>query len=230
MRRVGGSAESETKSDSRALATTSRSTPLGYYEGLETALRELLIAKGLIKAVDIQRAVEALDAGSPAYGARIVARAWVDPAFKARLVENGNSAARELDCDAGPSRLIVVDNTPHVHNLVTSSLGVSYARALLGRPPAWYDSAAYRSRAVREPRRVLEEFGTDIPTYVEVRVHDGAADHTYLVLPVRPVGSENFSEEELAALVTRDSMIGVRLVRLPELLPNASDASSPVNA
>ncbi|MFT4079239.1 nitrile hydratase subunit alpha [Rhodomicrobium lacus] len=229
LRRVGGSAAPEQSSTSRALATTSRVAPLGYYEALEAALSDLLVAKGLVKAVDIQRAVEALDAGSPAYGARLVARAWTDPAFKARLFENANLAARELDCDAGPGRLIVVENTPHLHNLVVSSLGASYPRALLGRAPAWYESAAYRSRAVREPRQVLAEFGTDIPSYVEVRVHDAAADHVYLVLPMRPSGSEAFLEEDLAALVTRESMIGVHVPRLPGLLTNEGDAS-PVQA
>ncbi|ADP69732.1 Nitrile hydratase [Rhodomicrobium vannielii ATCC 17100] len=225
LRRVGGSAGPEHGSTSRAIATTSTVAPLGYYEALEAALSELLIAKGLIKAVDIQRAVEALDAGSPAYGARLIARAWVDPGFKARLFENANLAAREFDCDAGPGRLIVVENTPHLHNLVVSSLGVSFPRALLGRAPAWYESAAYRSRAVREPRQVLAEFGADIPSYVEVRVHDAAADHVYLVLPMRPAGSEAFLEEDLAALVTRESMIGVQVPRLPGLLPNDGAAS-----
>ncbi|KAI96056.1 nitrile hydratase [Rhodomicrobium udaipurense JA643] len=226
LRRVGGSAAPE-GSTSRAIAKTPTVAPLGYYEALEAALSELLIAKGLIKAVDIQRAVEAFDAGSPAYGARLIARAWVDPGFKSRLFENANLAARELDCDAGPGRLIVVENTPHLHNLVVSSLGVSFARALLGRAPAWYESAAYRSRAVREPRQVLAEFGTDIPSYVEVRVHDAAADHVYLVMPMRPAGSEAFLEEDLAALVTRESMIGVQVPRLPGLLPNEGAASQP---
>jgi len=182
---------------------------IGYYQAMEIAVRDLLIEKGVITAEDVRRAIEAMDARTPAQGGRIVARAWLDPAFKARLLADGNAAAAELGIDAGPYKLIVVENTPKLHNMIVCTLCSCYPRMVLGLPPDWYKSRAYRSRAVREPRAVLREFGTAIPDNVEVRVHDSTADCRYLVLPERPGGTEKMSEAELAALVTRDSMIGV---------------------
>ena len=186
--------------------------PLTHYQVMEIALRELLIEKGIFSADDVRRAVEAMDARTPALGARVVARAWTDPAYKARLLANGSDAVRELGIDVGATRLIVVENTQHQHNLVVCTLCSCYPRTVLGLPPDWYKSRAYRSRAVSEPRAVLEEFGTKLPDAVTVRVHDSTADMRYLVLPMRPEGSEGFSEDQLAALVTRDSMIGVAVL------------------
>jgi nitrile hydratase subunit alpha len=185
--------------------------PLGYYARMQEAVQELLIESGVLTADEIRRAVEAMDERSPAQGARVVARAWTDPAFKARLLAEGTAACRELGIEIGPTRLIVFENTPDLHNLVVCTLCSCYPRMLLGLPPDWYKSRAYRSRAVREPRTVLSEFGTEIPTDVAVRVHDSTADMRYLVLPRRPEGTDALDEEALGALVTRDAMIGVTL-------------------
>lgn len=186
-----------------------------YYQQLEAAVRELLLARGVFSADDMRRAVEEIDSRSPALGARVVARAWVDPDFKTRLLADANSAVRELGIDPGTTNLLVVENTPTVHNMIVCTLCSCYPRVVLGLPPDWYKERAYRCRAVREPRRVLEEFGTTLPEGVQVRVHDSNADMRYLVLPLRPDGTEGMSEEELAGLVTRDSMIGVSLPRIP---------------
>jgi nitrile hydratase len=156
-----------------------------------------------------------MDARSPALGARVVARAWTDPAFKAQLLADGTRACQSLGIDMGPTNLCVVENTAEAHNLIVCTLCSCYPRTLLGLPPDWYKSRAYRSRAVREPRAVLAEFGTVLPEGTTVRVHDSTADLRYLVLPRRPAGTEGWSEEALAALVTRDSMIGVALAKEP---------------
>jgi nitrile hydratase len=184
---------------------------LTYYQVMEVALRELLIEKHRITADEVRAAVEAMDARSPAAGARVVARAWLDPDFKARLLRDGTAACQELGVDMGPTKLVTVENTPETHNLVVCTLCSCYPRMLLGLPPDWYKSRAYRSRAVREPRAVLAEFGTRIPDDVAVRVHDSTADMRYLVLPMQPAGTDKLSEKALAALVSRDSMIGVTL-------------------
>ena len=190
--------------------------PLTYYQKLEIAVRELLIEKGLITPDEVRRSVEAMDARSPALGAKIVARAWTDSGYKTRLLEDGSAAARELGIEVGATKLVVVENTSQVHNLVVCTLCSCYPRMILGLPPDWYKSKAYRSRAVREPRAVLAEFGTHIPESVEVRIHDSTATIRYLVLPQRPPLTEGMDEEALAALVTRDSMIGVTIVNAPE--------------
>lgn len=183
---------------------------LTYHKMLEIAVRELLIEKGIVTAGEIREAVERMDARGPHLGAKLVARAWVDPAFKARLLKDGTAAAEEAGVQMDqPTRLIVVENTSQVHNLVVCTLCSCYPRMVLGIPPDWYKSRAYRSRAVREPRAVLAEFGTLLPDDVTVRVHDSTADMRYLVLPMRPTGTEGFDEAKLASLVTRDSMIGV---------------------
>ena len=180
-----------------------------YYRLMEEAVRELMIEKGLVTADDIRAEVEAMDARSPANGARVVARAWTDPAFKARLIENPKDAIAEVGHDIGPMKLIVLENSRELHNLVVCTLCSCYPRWILGIPPDWYKSRSYRSRAVREPRAVLREFGTEIADNREVRVHDSTADMRYMVLPMRPAGTDGMSEEALAALVKRDAMIGV---------------------
>ena len=186
-----------------------KSGPSAYYQVMEIALRELLIEKNIFSADDVRRQIEFMDGRSPGIGARLVAHAWRDAEFKARALANGSAAAQEIGIEVGPTKLIVLENTDKIHNLVVCTLCSCYPRMLLGLPPDWYKSKAYRSRAVRDPRAVLREFGTEIPNEVEVRVHDSTADMRYLVLPLRPVCAERLSESELAQLVTRDSMIGV---------------------
>ena len=186
----------------------------GYYRRMQAAVEELLILKGVVTAADVDRQVEAMASRSPERGARLVARAWVDPAFKARALADGSAAAGELGLEVGPLRLIVVENTPDIHNVIVCTLCSCYPRMLLGIPTEWYKSRAYRSRTVREPRAVLAEFGTHVPDGVRIRVHDSTADMRYLVLPMRPAGTESWSEERLVGLVTRDSLIGV--ARLPD--------------
>jgi nitrile hydratase len=185
--------------------------PYGYHEVMTEAVAGLLLDKGVITAEELRRTVEAIDARSPADGGRVVARAWVDPTFKARLLEDVNAAADELGIDAGTIPIRAVENTERVHNVVVCTLCSCYPRMLLGLPPDWYKARAYRSRTVREPRAVLAEFGTRIPDDVEVRVHDSTADLRYLVLPARPNGTEGWDEARLAKIVTRDTMIGVAL-------------------
>lgn len=175
----------------------------------EIALRELLIEKGIFTAADVRREVEEMEARTPATGARLVARAWVDPAFKARLLVDTKTAAAELGIEAGPYRVLTMENTPALHNLVVCTLCSCYPRILLGLPPAWYKGIAYRARAVREPRAVLAEFGLTLPEGTTVRVHDSTADMRYMILPMRPAGTEDWDEARLAGLVTRDSLIGV---------------------
>lgn len=182
----------------------------GYYDIMETAVRELLVEKKLIGPDEIRRQIEVLDSRSPALGAKVVARAWVDPAFRARLLADGRKGCEELGIRFyDDTQLIVVENTDEVHNLIVCTLCSCYPRPVLGLPPDWYKAKPYRARAVVEPRSVLAEFGTHIPDKVEVRVHDSTAMVRYLVLPRRPAGTDGYSEEELAALVTRDTMIGV---------------------
>jgi nitrile hydratase len=188
---------------------------IGYYQTMEIAVRALLIEKGIITGDEVRAAVEAMDARTPAQGARVVAKAWTDPAYKKRLLADGSAACRELGIEMGPTKLVVVENTERVHNMIVCTLCSCYPRFLLGLPPDWYKSRNYRSRAVREPRAVLAEFGTEIPDGVELRVHDSTADMRYLVLPRRPEGTEGMDEAALAALVGRDAMIGVALAAAP---------------
>ena len=188
---------------------------LTYYRAMEVALRELLIDKGVFTADDIRKQVEDMDHRGPAQGARVVARAWVDPEYRKLLLRDGGEACVVVGLDRGPYKLVVVENTSDTHNMVVCTLCSCYPRWLLGLPPDWYKSRAYRSRAVREPRAVLREFGTEIPANVAVRVHNSTADMRYLVLPQRPAGTDGWSEERLAGLVSRDSMIGVSLPQRP---------------
>jgi nitrile hydratase len=188
---------------------------LTYYRALEVAVRELLIDKGVISAEEVRRQVEEMDGRNAGRGAKMVARAWLDPAYKERMLRDGASAAGEIGLDVGPLKLVVVENTAAVHNVIVCTLCSCYPRMLLGLPPDWYKSRNYRSRVVREPRVVLAEFGTVIADDVLIRVHDSTADMRYLVAPRRPEGTENWGEAELARLVTRDSMIGVALADKP---------------
>ena len=185
--------------------------PTTYFNLLETSLRELLADKGILSAEQVDRQVADMDSRTPARGARVVARAWTDPAYKARLLADGNAALEEIGLDRGVYKLVVVENTPAVHNVVVCTLCSCYPRWLLGLPPDWYKSREYRSRTVREPRAVLSEFGVDLPADTTVRVHDSTADMRYLVVPARPGGTEGLTETELAALVSRDAMIGTAL-------------------
>jgi nitrile hydratase len=185
----------------------------GYYRRLQAAVEELLVLKGVFTPDDVAREVAAMAARSYERGAKVVARAWVDSQYKARLLANGSAAAEEIGLEVGPLKLIVVENTPRVHNVIVCTLCSCYPRMLLGVPPEWYKSREYRSRVVREPRTVLAEFGTRIADDAEIRVHDSTADMRYMVLPMRPAGTESLDEEELAGLVTGDSLIGVGLPR-----------------
>lgn len=189
--------------------------PLTYWQRMEIAVRELLVEKSVLTPAQINAQIEAMDARSPANGAAVVARAWVDPAFKARLLQDAAAASREMGFDLGPLHLIAVENTKEIHNLIVCTLCSCYPRNLLGLPPDWYKTRAYRSRAVREPRAVLEEFGISISNKTKICVHDSTADMRYIVLPARPEGTEGLSEADLAALVTRDSMIGTGLPKHP---------------
>ncbi len=175
------------------------------------ALRELLEEAGVLAPGEIARQVERMDTITPALGAKVVARAWVDPAFKARLLADGSTAVREFGVEMGATPLHVVENTDTVHNMIVCTLCSCYPKPLLGIPPDWYKSFAYRARAVREPRAVLEEFGVRVPDEITVRVHDSTADLRYLVLPRRPEGTEGWDEARLAELVSRDCMIGTAL-------------------
>jgi len=190
------------------------SEPMGYYQVMGSALGELLIEKGVITADELRAAIETVDSRTPEGGAKVVAKAWTDPYYKSRLLENGTAAVDELGIDMPATHLVVVENTETVHNVIVCTLCSCYPRMLLGLPPDWYKAHAYRSRVVREPRAVLKEFGTEFPDDVEIRVHDSTADMRYLVLPRRPEGTEGMSEEELVGVVSRDSMIGVTLPKV----------------
>jgi len=187
----------------------------GYYELMAEAIRELLIEKGVVTADEIRENLEFMDSRGTHLGAQIVAKAWSDPEFKKRLLDDGTAAVGELGIPMGDVELVVVENTADVHNMIVCTLCSCYPRTILGLPPDWYKSRNYRSRAVNEPRAVLREFGTEIADSVAVRVHDSNADMRYLVLPARPEGTDGWSEEQLAEVVTRDCMVGVSLPKAP---------------
>jgi nitrile hydratase len=191
-----------------------RYQPLSYYQLMEISLRELLVEKGVITNEQVEAEVEDMRRRTPERGAKVVARAWVDPAYRKRLLENGTKACEELGLDIPALKLVVVENTPQVHNAIVCTLCSCYPRMLLGIPPDWYKSRNYRSRMVREPRKVLAEFGLLIPEETQIRVHDSSADMRYMVLPMRPAGTDGWSEERLAALVNRDAMIGVAVPKI----------------
>ena len=180
-------------------------------------LESLLIAKGLVAKDALDKIVDIYEHDlGPMNGAKVVARAWVDPAFKRRLLENATSAIAELGFGGlQGEHMVAVENTRETHNVVVCTLCSCYPWPVLGLPPAWYKDAAYRSRIVIDPRGVLREFGTELDDDVEVRVWDSSAEVRYLVLPERPAGTQHFSEAELAALVPRDAMIGVTKVAAP---------------
>lgn len=186
--------------------------PYTHYQVMTEALSELLIEKDLVTRDEFRAQLELMDTKGPMNGAQMIARAWIEPSFKARMLVDVNAAATDMGLDAGHIPIRCVENTPERHNVIVCTLCSCYPRFLIGLPPDWYKSRAYRSRTIREPREVLKEFGTHIPEEVEVRVHDSTADLRYMVLPMRPEGTENLKSEELARLVTRDSMIGVTIL------------------
>jgi nitrile hydratase len=197
--------------------------PPSYPAARAMAIESLLVERGLIASDAIDALVRAYEHDiGPLNGAKVVARAWVDPAYKQRLLENGRGAVAELGFGSahGPE-LVVLENNPAVHHMVVCTLCSCYPWAVLGLPPTWYKSAAYRSRAVIEPRSVLSEFGLELDEAVTIRVWDSTAEVRYLVLPERPEGTDGWSEAELATLVTRDAMIGVGLARTPAALAEA---------
>jgi len=182
---------------------------LTYFQLMEVSLRELLVEKGVLEEQAVSEAVEDMRRRGPDSGARVVARAWLDAEFRRLLLENGTRACEAMGIDVPATRLVVVENTPQAHNVIVCTLCSCYPRMLLGIPPDWYKSRNYRSRVVREPRAVLAEFGLRIADEVAIRVHDSTADMRYMVLPMRPAGTEGWDEARLASIVSRDCMIGV---------------------
>lgn len=191
-------------------------TPLTYWQTMEIAVRELLTEKGVLTAAEISAQIDAMDARNPTNGAKVVARYWTDPEFATELLRDASEATRNMGFDIGPMKLIALPNKPNLHNIVVCTLCSCYPRNLLGLPPDWYKSRAYRSRTVKEPRKVLSEFGVQLSPDTEVRVHDSTADMRYIVIPNRPAGTEGWDASELAELVTRDSMIGTGLPKRPD--------------
>jgi nitrile hydratase alpha subunit len=182
---------------------------------MSRAMQELLEAKGVITADEVRRRMEQFEEDFPYRGSKVVARAWVDPQFRKRLLEDGKAACAEMGIDLEADRLIAVENTPEVHNAIVCTLCSCYPRALLGMPPTWYKSRSYRSRMVFEPREVLKEFGTVLADDVMVRVHDSNADMRYVVIPMRPRGTDGWSEDKLSEILTRDTLVGVTVPRVP---------------
>jgi len=184
-------------------------SPPSRHELMILAMRDLLIEKGTVSNDQLRRGFETLDSWQPSRGAQIVARAWTDPAYKARLLTDGNEAIGDFGINMGGAKLTVVENSATVQNVIVCTLCSCYPRAILGLPPDWYRSKSYRARVVIEPRKVIRELGLDIPDDVTIRVHDSLADLRYLVIPRRPEKTEGWTEEQLAAIVTRDCMVGV---------------------
>ncbi|SDB72657.1 nitrile hydratase subunit alpha [Belnapia rosea] len=194
------------------MSAPARPESIALLERLVAALQ----ARGLVSEEEIAQRQASTDRASPEIGARMVARAWADPEWRRFMVANGAAAAEQMGVSmAGAPPLGILEDTPHLHHLVVCTLCSCYPRAVLGYPPHWYKSFEYRARAVREPRAVLAEWGTVLPAGTQVRVVDSTADYRWMVLPLRPAGTEGWSEEQLAALVTRDVMVGVALPRLP---------------
>lgn len=199
--------------DDHAPAAKEHEGPPSEHEIVSRAMQELLEQKGVITADEIRRRMEIFEEEFPYRGSQVIARAWTDPAFRKRLLEDGKKACAEFGVDLEATRLIAVENTPDVHNVIVCTLCSCYPRELLGMPPTWYKSDNYRSRVVYEPRAVLKEFGTVVPDHVTVRVHDSNADMRYVVVPMRPQGTEGWSEERLAGILTRDTLVGVTVPR-----------------
>jgi len=185
------------------------------YTIISEAIYDCLVGKELLSAETVRKMIERMEEAGPALGARIVARAWTVPAFKKILLQDSKVALQEIDVEPLETQFVVLENTTELHNVIVCTLCSCYPRFILGAPPAWYVSKAYRSRVVREPRAVLSEFGTHVNDQVEVCVHDSTADLRYMVLPMRPDGTENWSEEDLAGLVNRDSLIGITTATQP---------------
>ena len=173
------------------------------------ALQQILIGKGLLTAHEVTAAIAKLESPGLHLGAKIVAKAWTDPAYKSRLLSDGRAAVQELDIPVTEARIIVVENTAQLHNLITCTLCSCYPRSILGQPPSWYISKAYRARSVREPRQVLAEFGLDLMQDIKLVVHDSNADMRYLVLPEPPHDVERYTISELETMISRDHLIGV---------------------
>ena len=188
---------------------------LDHYQAMELAVSQLLIEKGYFTEADMSAEIEAMAKRTPKIGAKVVARAWTNEEFKKALLADGTEACESIGIVMGPTRLMVVESTEKIHNVIVCTLCSCFPRMLMGVPPDWYKSESYRSRVVREPRKVLAEFGTNISLDTDVRVHDNTADMRYLVLPKRPDGTEGWGESKLMTLVTRDSMIGVRIIGNP---------------
>jgi hypothetical protein len=183
---------------------------------LLAAVRDLLAAKGLVSNAELSERIAITDAANPGQGARMVAKAWTDPTYRALMLEDGTRAAEELGIPMrGAPPLGVLENAPDVHNLVVCTLCSCYPRAVLGYPPFWFKSAAYRARAVRDPRGLLAEWGTVLPAGVKIRIVDSTADYRWMVLPLRPAGTEGWSEAQLAAIVREGDMIGVTIPVAP---------------
>ena len=179
------------------------------------ALKSLLIEQGVVTAEEIRKRMEFNERGSSHQAARMIAKAWLDPDYKARMFDDTKAAAAELGIETTEAKLVTLENTPERHNIVVCTLCSCYPRSLLGEPPSFYVSKAYRSRAVREPRQVLKEFGVDIPERADIAVHDSNADLRYVVMPIRPAGTDGMSEAELAALISRDCVVGCALPSEP---------------
>ncbi|MFV0295976.1 MAG: nitrile hydratase subunit alpha [Hyphomicrobiaceae bacterium] len=192
-------------------------SPMTPYEVLEEAVRTLLVEKGVLTNEEIAQQIDLTDSRTPSLGAKVVARAWTDPAFKQRLLDDTGKALLEMDIDIGTlAEFRTIENTDTVHNVVVCTLCSCYPKMLLGIPPAWYKSLAYRSRVVVDPRGVLQDFGVTLPKTMEVRVHDSTAEIRYLILPRRPEGTEGWTPDQLAELITRDAMIGTALPKAPQ--------------
>ena len=189
-----------------------------YYSKRAQAMQALLIEKGVCTLDDILTMADKIDSRSPEDGAKILAHAWVDPEYKKRLLANAEAAFLELGYDLPETspKITVLENTNDIHNMAVCTLCSCFPRAIIGRPPAWYKELSYRSKVVVDPRGVLQEFGTVLDEAIQVRVIDSSADYRYLILPNRPAGTENMTEEELAKLITQESMIGVGLALSPE--------------
>jgi nitrile hydratase len=200
--------------DDHAPITEHDDGPPSEYEVMSRAMQELLEAKGVVTAEQVRRRMEQFEEDFPYRGSRVVARAWMDPAYRKRLLDDGKAACAEMGVDLEVDRLIALENTSEVHNVIVCTLCSCYPRALLGMPPTWYKSRNYRSRVVFEPRAVLKEFGTELPDNVTVRVHDSNADMRYIVIPMRPPETEGWSEEQLADILTRDTLVGVTVPRV----------------
>lgn len=189
------------------------------------ALESLLIDKGLVDPAALDIFIDTYETKvGPRNGAQVVAKAWTDPAFKAQLLEDASAAIKSFGFEGRQGEhMVVLENTPRVHNMVVCTLCSCYPWPVLGLPPVWYKSAPYRARAVNDPRGVLRDFGTELPDDIEIKVWDSTAELRYLVLPMRPAGTEHLGEDELVDLITRNSMIGTEVVTFPAKVPEAAE-------